>query len=63
MPKIGSSPVEYTATLHILVPQPLRTAVVEAADASMTSVNAFVRGALLERLRREGFAPSDGKAA
>jgi predicted HicB family RNase H-like nuclease len=63
MPKIGSSPVAYDTTLHVLVPAPLRTAIVMAADAHMQSVNSFVRGAVLERLRREGFSPGPKEAA
>jgi predicted HicB family RNase H-like nuclease len=63
MPRIGSASEEYSETLHIMVPQRLRTAVVMAADSSMTSVNAFVRGALIERLRREGFSTTPEEAA
>jgi predicted HicB family RNase H-like nuclease len=53
----------YSERLNVVVPSPLHDAITTAAHSSMQSVNSFVRGAVLERLRREGFAPSPGKAA
>jgi predicted HicB family RNase H-like nuclease len=53
MSKTRSSPVavEYDARLSVVVPTPLHDAITTAAHASLQSVNSFVRGAVLERLR------------
>ena len=48
----------YDRRLSVLATQPLTTAIATAAHASMQSVNAYVRGACLDRLRRDGLCRS-----
>jgi hypothetical protein len=51
----------YSERLNVVVRTPLHDAITTAAHASLQSVNSFVRGACIERLRREGFAPCPGR--
>ena len=44
--------------LRIAAPMELCTAVAAASRASMQSINSYARGAILERLRKDGFSPS-----
>jgi hypothetical protein len=53
MPRNSAGP-DYDARLNVAVPRPLSTAVATAAAASMTTINAYCRGALLAKLRADG---------
>jgi hypothetical protein len=49
-----SQPLPYAERLSIAATEPLRAAVAEAADRTMTSMNSYVRAAILAQLRKDG---------
>jgi hypothetical protein len=59
---------KFPSALFVRCPPSLPEAVARGADRAMTSVSAYVRGAVLERLARDGVDvnarhfPSDGEA-
>ena len=64
MSKIKSSPiVSYDSRLSVVVPVTLHDEITKAARSSLQPINAWVRGACLERPRREGVAPVPQEAA
>jgi predicted HicB family RNase H-like nuclease len=54
MSRRSSAAVEYDSRLNIVLPSPLSDAVAAAAAADMTSINQYVRAALLAKLRADG---------
>jgi predicted HicB family RNase H-like nuclease len=58
--KSKSAP-EYDVRFNIAATRPLVAAVANAASTNLCSINSYVRGALLAKLRADGFEP--GKAA
>ena len=54
--KTSPLPPEYDARLSVVVPKPLSDAIATAAHASLQSINSYTRGALIEKLRRDGCA-------
>jgi hypothetical protein len=50
---------DYSARLSVVVPRPLGDAVADAASKSLTSVNSYVRGAVLAKLRADGFESNE----
>jgi hypothetical protein len=54
MRRKNSQPLPYAERLSIAATASLVTAVAEAADRTMTSMNAYCRGAILEALERDG---------
>jgi hypothetical protein len=56
------APDDYSSALYLRCPASLPQAIREAARGSMTSASAYVRGAILSQLRRDGYAPN-GNAA
>jgi hypothetical protein len=45
---------KFPAAIFVRCPPSLPAAVARAADRSMTNISAYVRGAVLEQLRRDG---------
>jgi len=62
MPRKSSAGPDYDARLNVAVPRPLSTAVATAA-ASMTTINAYTRAALLAKLRADGVKVTEKKTA
>jgi len=54
---------DYSSALYLRCPKSLPTAIKQAARGSMTSASAYVRGAILSQLKRDGFDPNIGDAA
>jgi hypothetical protein len=50
-------PFKYDHAILVRCPTVLSRAMAQAAGLSMTSVSGYVRGAVLERLRRDGINP------
>jgi len=61
--KTSPTPPDYDARLSVVVPSAMAAAVTSAAHASLQSINSYTRGALIERLRRDGYAPSSSDEA
>lgn len=58
---------KFPAAIFVRCPPSLPAAVARAADRSMMNISAYVRGAVLERLRRDGIDlveadPADDKS-
>jgi hypothetical protein len=51
------------ASLHVLAPSSLTAAVKEAAARELTTNSEYVRRAVIERLRADGFDPAQPNAA
>jgi hypothetical protein len=47
------------SAIHVLAPSSLTAAVKAAADRDLTNVSAYVRRALLDKLRADGVDPAD----
>jgi hypothetical protein len=46
---------DYSGSLFLRCPKPLPRIIKQAARGSMTSASAYVRGAILSQLRRDGY--------
>lgn len=56
--KSKSAP-EYDVRFNIAATRPLVAAVATAASRNLMSVNSYVRGAVLAKLRADGFEPKE----
>jgi predicted HicB family RNase H-like nuclease len=50
---------DYSGAFYLRCPPSLPAAIRQAARRDMTSASAYVRGAILDRLKRDGHAPKD----
>jgi hypothetical protein len=59
----SSEPLRFDQRLVVKVPAVMETKLREAANASMTNSSDYARRAIVEKLQRDGFAPSAAAAA
>jgi hypothetical protein len=62
MPKRTSVARAYEARVNVAMPRPLSVAVANAADRQLTSVNAYIRSAVLAKLQSDGIEVSESAA-
>jgi hypothetical protein len=57
--KSKSAPVTYDASMNVVATKPLAAAVAAAAAANLCLLNSYIRGAVLAKLRADGFGPKE----